>query len=318
MQLDDKTMRAVVEQSEGDTVKLVMEDKTDESLNELQEEALKELEVYGKVDIYMACETTGNRISEFNGGTVTLQIPFEIPENCHTAGFQVWYIDENGNRTPMATRYENGKIVWEVSHFSDYVIIYEEPALEDMDNPYTDVSEDAWYYTDVLYAYANDLMFGIGNAQFAPTTNLTRAMFVTVLWRIAGEPVVTAEYSFTDVPEDTWYTEAVRWAASNGLVNGYSETAFGPDDNITREQLAAILYRYEQMLGGGFTGMWMFRLDYNDIAEISDWAYEAMCWMSMKGIVNGKPEKMLDPQGTATRAEAVAMLRRYHEMKNAE
>ena len=318
MQLDDKTMRAMVEQSEGDTVRLVMEDKTGEELNALQEEVLKELEVHGKVDVYMECEKSGDRISEFNGGTVTLQIPFEIPENCNSKGFQVWYIDEEGNRTPMDTRYENGMIIWDVTHFSDYVIIYEEPAVEEMDNPYTDISEDAWYYGDVLYTYANNLMIGVGNEQFAPGMNLTRSMFVTILWRIAGEPVVTDEISFTDVPADTWYTEAVRWAAANGLVNGYSETAFGPNDNITREQLAAILYRYEQMLGGGFTGMWMFLLDFNDRDEISDWAYEAMCYMNMNGIINGKPEKLLDPQGVATRAEAAAMLRRYHEMKNVE
>ena len=318
MQLDDKTVRAMVEQSEGDTVRLVMDDKTDEALNTLQEEALKELEIHGKVDVYMECEQTGKRISDFNGGTVTLQIPFEIPENCHSKGFTVWYVDEDGSRTPMNTRYENGMIVWDVTHFSDYVIIYEEPAAEDMDNPYTDISEDAWYYGDVLYTYANGLMVGVGDDRFAPETNLTRAMFVTVLWRMAGAPAVTEDILFEDVPADTWYTEAVRWAASEGLVNGYSETAFGPDDTITREQLAAILYRYEQMSGGGFTGTWMFLPDFSDTAEISEWAYEAMCFMNMNGIVNGKPEKLLDPKGNATRAEAAAMLARYHKMKSAE
>ena len=123
--------------------------------------------------------------------------------------------------------------------------------------------------------------------------------------------MVNYAMSFDDVASDTWYTEAIRWAASEGIVNGYSDTAFGPNDNITREQLATILYRYEQKNGGGFKGMWMFRMDYVDLAEVSDWAYEAMCWMNMNSIVNGKPGKVLDPKGNATRAEAATMLYRY-------
>ena len=98
-------------------------------------------------------------------------------------------------------------------------------------------------------------------------------------------------------------------------MEGYSDEQFGPADIITREQLATILYRYEKMNGGGFTGVWMYRMDYVDLENVSDWAYEAMCWMNMKGIVTGKPGKLLDPKGSATRAEAATMLQRYCELK---
>lgn len=176
---------------------------------------------------------------------------------------------------------------------------------------YTDLDMTAWYHDGVHFCIENKLMNGTSTTTFAPGATTSRAMIVTILWRLAGEPVVNYAMSFEDVAADTWYTEAIRWAASEGIVNGYSDTAFGPNDNITREQLATILYRYEQKNGGGFKGMWMFRMDYVDLADVSDWAYEAMCWMNMNSIVNGKPGKVLDPKGNATRAEAATMLYRY-------
>lgn len=109
--------------------------------------------------------------------------------------------------------------------------------------------------------------------------------------------------------------DAIRWAASEGIVNGYSDTAFGPNDEITREQFAAIMYRYEQYKGGGFTGAWMFRMDYADLADVSDWAYEAMCWMVMHDIISGRPGKILDPKEKATRAEAAAIFYRFCEYR---
>ena len=119
--------------------------------------------------------------------------------------------------------------------------------------------------------------------------------------------------TFEDVDTESWYTEAVRWAASEGIVLGYSAESFAPNDDITREQLATIIYRYEKYKGGGFTGAWMFRMDYADLDDVSEWSYEAMCWCTMNNIVNGNPGKLLDPLGYATRAEAAAMLHRYCE-----
>ena len=176
---------------------------------------------------------------------------------------------------------------------------------------FEDLDRNAWYHAAVHYCLEEGLMNGVSDTEFAPGMDTSRAMIVTILWRLEGKPVVNYLMGFEDVAADQWYTEAIRWAASEGIVNGYSETAFGPDDAITREQLATILYRYEQYKGGGFTGAWMIRMDYVDLAEVSDWAYEAMCWMNMNGIVNGKPGKVLDPKGNASRAEAAAMLQRY-------
>ena len=183
---------------------------------------------------------------------------------------------------------------------------------------FADLEADAWYHDGVHYSIEKGLMSGMGDGIFAPDGKLSRAMLVTMLWRLEGKPVVNYLMTFEDVEQDAWYAEAVRWAASEKIIEGYSATAFGPDDAITREQLAAIIYRYEQHKGGGFKGLWMFRMDYTDLSELSEWAYEAMCWCSMNGIVTGKPEKVLDPKGSATRAEASTMLWRYCELANDE
>jgi len=176
---------------------------------------------------------------------------------------------------------------------------------------FTDVAEGKWYTEPVKYVYHHKMMEGVGNDLFDINGTTTRAMIVTILWRLEGEPVVNYLMQFEDVPTEIWYTEAVRWAASEKIVEGYSDTAFGPTDPITREQLATILYRYEQYKGGGFTGAWMFLLDYTDRDKVSDWAYEAMCWTTMHGVINGKGDGILDPKGNAKRCEAAQMLMNY-------
>ena len=138
-------------------------------------------------------------------------------------------------------------------------------------------------------------------------------MIVTMLWRLDGEKYPNYAMSFLDVPEAAWYTEAIRWAVSEKIVSGYDAGHFGPDDPITREQLASILYNYAKYKGQGFTGSWMFMLDFADRADISSWADEAVHWCSMKGVVNGKSGNVFDPQGTATRAEAASMIQRFCE-----
>ena len=161
------------------------------------------------------------------------------------------------------------------------------------------------------------LMGGVSNVLFAPGGTTTRAQIVTILWRLEGKPVVNYLMQFKDVAADKWYTEAIRWAASEGIVNGYSADQFAPNDAITREQLATILYRYEQYKGGGFKDMWMFLLDYPDRDEVSEWAYEAMCWMTMNDVISGIADggtTVLDPRGSATRAQVATILWRFCEL----
>ena len=196
----------------------------------------------------------------------------------------------------------------ETTHLSTFVV------MRDAALPFTDVADTAWYADAVQYVYENGLMTGVSESEFAPDGTATRGQIVTILWRLAGSPVVNYAMRYADADEGAWYGEAVRWAASTGVVTGYTESSFGPNDAITREQLAAILYRYIKTQGQGFTGMWYFPLRYDDAASISSWADEAMHWCVMKGLLNGTSETTLSPQLTATRAQLATILQRFCEL----
>lgn len=196
----------------------------------------------------------------------------------------------------------------ETTHLSTFVV------MRDAALPFTDVADTAWYADAVQYVYENGLMTGVSESEFGPDGTATRGQIVTILWRLAGSPVVNYAMRYADMDEGAWYGEAVRWAASTGVVTGYSESSFGPNDAITREQLAAILYRYVKTQGQGFTGMWYFPLRYDDAASISSWADEAMHWCVMKGVLNGTSETALSPRATATRAQLATILQRFCEL----
>ena len=177
--------------------------------------------------------------------------------------------------------------------------------------PFVDVKPTDWFYEAVAYVYQNGLMNGTGATAFSPNISTTRAMIVTILWRLEGEPEVDYAMTFADVAADTWYTEAVRWAASEGIVEGYSKTAFGPNDPITREQLAAALWRYAKyqeldVSVGEDTNI----LSYTDAAEISEYAIPAIQWACGSGLMEGS-NGALTPKGYATRAQVATMLMRW-------
>ncbi|MBR5381341.1 MAG: S-layer homology domain-containing protein, partial [Oscillospiraceae bacterium] len=177
---------------------------------------------------------------------------------------------------------------------------------------FSDVSEDDWYYDAVDWAVNEGLMNGVGGNIFDPDGTGTRAMVVTMLWRMAGEP--EAEKSgFDDLDTGSWYELAVNWAAGTGVVLGTSKSTFSPNEPVSREQLAVILYRYAQAQGLGFKGLWSFPLDYSDAGDISKYAYEAMCWMTMHGVLNGMGDGTVAPQQEATRAQIAAMFMRFSE-----
>ena len=140
---------------------------------------------------------------------------------------------------------------------------------------------------------------------------LTRAELVSALHRKAGSPVVNFAMDYTDVEPEAEYAEAIRWASSEKIAGGYGENQFGPEDPVTREQMALILYRYAQNNEQGFTGTWAFPLGYSDSSQISEYAYEAVCWMTMKEVMGEKDEHAFEPQSTVTQQEADSMLTQY-------
>lgn len=176
--------------------------------------------------------------------------------------------------------------------------------------PFGDVKSADWFYNDVKYVYEKGMMAGTAADVFAPNATTTRAMIVTILYRLEGSPAVTGTSAFVDVPAGQWYTDAVNWAAANQIVNGTSATTFAPNDSITREQMAAILYRYAQYKGYDVTK----KADlsgYSDNSQVSAYAKDALAWANAAKLINGVTNTTLAPQGNATRAQVSAILHRF-------
>ena len=182
-------------------------------------------------------------------------------------------------------------------------------------NPFADVNAGDWFYRDVLFSYEKGLMSGMDAAAFAPYANTTRAQIAVIFYRMEGSPAVEGENSFTDVVRGSgtaWFYDAVTWAQKNGIMGGYGNSSFAPNDPITREQLAAIFYRYAQYKGYDTTQGGMAIREFDDYESISDYAMGAMAWAVNTGLVKGD-SNLLYPKGTATRAEIAALLHRFAE-----
>ena len=177
--------------------------------------------------------------------------------------------------------------------------------------PFTDVRRSDWFYEDVAFAYENGLFAGTSDTTFSPNASMTRAMLVTVLYRLEGQPAVNGRSGFSDVQYNGYYEDAVTWAADNGIVNGTSTTTFSPNANVTREQMAAILYRYAQYkkyntaASSGLNG-------FTDHASVSGYAAASLEWAVAEKLVNGSAGKLM-PTGNATRAQVAAILHRFVE-----
>jgi len=240
-------------------------------------------------------------------------VPYELADGQDADGIVVYYLDDEGNIHKCETTYDlaTKTVSFVTTHFSKYVVGYD--AIAAWVNPFSDVTKSDWFFEDAAYANLAGLMKGTSDTTFAPHGATTRGMIVEILYRLENKPAITGTCPFDDVASGKYYENAVTWAAANKIVDGYGDAKFGPEDPITREQIAAILYRYEQYNGGGFTGAWVFPLNFPDADKVSDWAYEAMCWCTMNGIINGNSDGTLAPQGNAERCQVAAILHRFCE-----
>lgn len=233
------------------------------------------------------------------GSTVTISV---TPDSGYVLE-TISVTDKNGNDLKLTDKgngkytftMPGGKVEVKVTFMEDNSVL----------NFFYDVPNDAYYYEAVKWAAENGITGGIGNSLFAPNQPCTRAQIVTFLWRAAGSPVVNYLMPFADVDESAYYAEAVRWAASTGIITGLTETTFGADGVCTRAQAAAMIYRYAQAQGKGFTGAWMFLLPFTDVPE---WAYESVAWCYMNGVTTGVSETAFAPGNDCTRAQIVTFL----------
>lgn len=261
--------------------------------------------------------TSGSKsITSFSGRSITLLLPvdagaFQAGQSC-----AVYQISEDGaleTHTGIC-RSVNGSLWVEITttHLSTFVVV---PPEKPVQLPFTDVREGDWFYDAVAYAYTNGLFNGTSATTFSPDGTMTRSMLVTVLWRMEGEPTANSANPFADVAAGTWYTDAVVWASSAGIVNGTSATTFDPDGSVTREQIAAILYRYAKTKGWDISGriypeqLHGWRASLRLGGRAMEWAYE-------EGLITGKDGGRLDPQGQASRAEVATILMRLLESRS--
>lgn len=304
---DNAALKAVADQADSQITLTLAPVKTS-TLNASQKETVGDAPVF---DLQLL--SGSKAITDFKGGNVTVTLPHTLSKGQEPAGVVVYYLSNDGNPEACKTTYDaKSKLVtFTTTHFSLYFVGYKQPAAE-WENPFTDVAEGAWYYDSIKYVYSNGMMVGIGDTKFSPDTTTTRGMIVTILYRLEGEPAVAGTSSFNDVASGRWYANAVKWAAENEIVGGYGNGNFGPEDPISREQMAAILYRYAAFKGFDITKTADLS-KFTDSSKISDWSKAALSWANAEGLVNGKGGGILDPLGKATRAEIATILRNFCE-----
>ena len=242
------------------------------------------------------------------GDTVTITV---TPDEGYELDELVVY-DKDGDKIDLKDK-GDGKYTFEMPK-GDVEIEVSFAAISDetLKANFTDVAADAWYADAVQYVYENGLMSGTSETTFSPDLTTTRGMIVTILYRMENEPAVTGTTAFTDVAADQYYANAVAWAAQNGIVAGIDATTFAPDKAITREQMAAILYRYAQFKGYDVSAKADLSI-YTDAASVGAYAVDAMAWANGAGLITGTSATTLTPAGNATRAQVAAILMRFGE-----
>ncbi len=241
----------------------------------------------------------------------------EKPENPVKEGYEFagWYADEeltieydfDDKLSKSITLYAKWEEVGMNGEVSD-----DTPILADIS--YADVTTDAWYYDSVQFMAQNKLMFGVSDSEFGPQNILSRAMLVTMLHRYEGETETSGVTGFDDVKSGSYYEKAVSWATENNIVSGITEKEFAPDNSITREQIAAILFRYVERKGYVTEECDMDLSKYSDAENISEYAVKAMEYAVKTGLISGRSKTTLNPEDSATRAEIAVILQRFIEL----
>lgn len=297
---DNATLKGLAAESKGKDLIIIQETLDAAALDGPQREAAGDNPV-----VSLSVSLGDSRVSEFNGA-VTVKAPYSPPAGMAAADYDlltVYRLDAGGGIVEMDTASYDAKtgiMSFETGGPSTFFV-------SEWLSPFDDARRGDWYYKAMRFVYSEGLMTGVTDDEFAPNTNLSRAMLVTVLYRYEGEPETAGGTGFTDATDGMWYSDAVAWAVGNGIVKGYGDGLFGTNESITREELATILYRYSEQTDDGAGG-----LDGYDDGELtSDWATDALRWAVDEGVMQGKSETAIDPLGTATRAETATMLMRY-------
>ena len=319
LRVDRQTLAAVTEQAAGSKIRLVVEpDGTArDTMTAAQKSTLAGMRNAAVLEAYFVSD--GTRIRDFKGGSVELSIPYRAD-----GAIRAWFLKEDGTREPVSARYdkENARLI--LHHFSHYVIeeldssaAYTVCAKDDSCplGAFGDLTATAWYHDGVHYCIEKGLMHGISADKFLPDGSVTRAQLAAILWRLVGNPAPVSTADFSDVADGAWYAVAVRWAADSGVVRGYADGRFRPNDAVTREQMSTLLYRFAEYKGydvsiGGDTDI----LRFVDGVAVGGYAVPAMRWACGSGLITGAWRDggmALAPRDTTTRAQTATLLTRF-------
>ncbi|HHV04062.1 MAG TPA: hypothetical protein GXX64_09210, partial [Bacteroidales bacterium] len=288
---------SIVGQAEGGSLKLELKQVAKGSLTDEQKEAVKSNDLV--LDINISSGT--KKISSFDG-TLSITVPYSGPQPV-----AVWHLNDKGELEKLFCTFVDGTVSFNLDHLSLYVVGQDTAWV----NPFADVKESDWFYGSVEYAFKNGLMVGTSDTTFSPYKNTTRGMIVTILHRLEGRPKSDAANAFTDVGADKYYTDAVAWARDNIIVSGYGNGMFGPEDSVTREQMAVILMNYAKYKGYDIS----MKADLSKFADgesISPWAKDAMSWANAEGLIQGSGSQLM-PVDNALRCQVAAILQRFIE-----
>jgi hypothetical protein len=293
---DGAALQTITEEAQGASLTIVTVSVEKETLTAAQQDLVGDRPV-----LDLAVMSGSQIISDFKGGNATVTVPYTLREGETGEGITIWFMTDDGNLTEVSCDYDaaTGTVRFTTGHFSQYVLAH---------FPFTDMKDSEWYYENVVYAYTNGLMNGTQPTTFSPESDITRGMVVTILWRMAGQPAA-AKHSFKDV-QFSWYDQAISWAFANNIVSGYGPDRFGPENLITREEMAKILRNYA-IYAGRTVDQSAEIQGFGDAARVSGWAVESLKWAVGSGIIGGTNHNTLEPMGQATRAQVAAILQRF-------
>ena len=324
IEFNAEATQKIAEQAKGSSIRFVIESIKESSLNSVQKKAVESFDkaIVLNLSIYSnGKEICTEELNGFDGGKATVILPYELKNYKTPAYYKLYYVDKQGKLELLEAEYDKylGSFIFETDHFSNYVLAYDEEAVTGCEkndacpaSVFEDVNLKSWYHDGVHFCVVNEIMNGVGENRFAPTGTISRAELVTMLWRLEGRPFVDYLMFFEDIDEEAFYAEAVRWAAAENIIGGYTTEQFGPTDPITREQIATILERYAEYKGEDIAAETeeINTLSYDDIFEVSEWAQDGMHYCIATGIIEGNDEKVR-PHDNCSRAEAATMLYRF-------
>ncbi|SET34774.1 Listeria/Bacterioides repeat-containing protein [Natronincola peptidivorans] len=312
LSISPEALVSIAAQATGTNVTILLDTVDSRSLTSQQREAA------GSNTVYDISIISGRQnISSFNG-SLTVTLPYTLASGDSPEGVSVWYLNDAGNLTEISCQYskETGTVSFVLDHLSYYVVGYQKLLQESTNgitswvNPFSDVKESDWFYNNVAFAVENRLFSGTSADTFSPSMPMTRAMLVTVLHRMSESIDIEGQNPFSDVPDNVWYTNAVTWASAKGIISCYSDDRFGPNDPVTRQQMATILRKYGESFGYDISASGNL-VQFIDGGDVSPWATEAMSWAVGSRLISGKGGGILDPQGQATRAEVATILKKF-------